>query len=115
MENIKVDKYQLLNTLKANKEQHVKDYNDALAIYKLKLIEVLTQKLKAAKAGNDINFNFPERPVSYEESYDTIITKLKWTTQDEIELDDREVKQYIQNEWQWKHQFAMATGSYIGK
>lgn len=114
MENIKVKTAVLLDTLKKNREEHIAEYAEAKVEYKKVIIKELAAKLKAAKAGKPFDFKFSPKPENFVESYNTIIAKLEWTTQDEIELTDSEVKQYIQNEWTWKNQFAVSTSSYIG-
>lgn len=113
MENIKVKTAVLLDTLHTNLAEHVAEYEEAVVEYEKVIIKELSDKLKAAKAGKPFDFNFSPKPVSFVESYNSIIAKLEWTTQEEIELDDREVQQYIQNEWTWKNHFATSTGSYI--
>lgn len=114
MKTIKVSKAELLSHLRTNREVHVEEYNIALVEYRNVLIEAFKDALKRAKNHEDIRHAVNvERPVSYVESYDTIIKQLEWTLEDSIELDQTEFRQYIQDEWIWKDAFAQSTSSYI--
>jgi predicted phage-related endonuclease len=111
---ITVNKEELLNTLERNQTQHETDYADALVAYRAKLIEELDQKLADAKAGKKVDHHLRlPIPESYAESFQTAIEMLQWDVAAEVQLDQRDFQRFVQNQWEWQHQFAASTAAYL--
>jgi hypothetical protein len=115
MKTVKIKVTKLLQHLKNNRYEHINDYELAMVEYRKAIIEELKVKYSYACQNLDVSHTLKTvRPQSFLESYDEAIMKLEWTTDKEIELDHSEFKQYVQDEWSWKHAFATSTLSYKG-
>ena len=115
MKTIKTKKAELLAHLKANRENHIDEYNRAFDAYREALIVQFEEALKKAKNYEPVSHHIDlEKPQNYLDSYDSAIEMLEWTTEDEIELDLVEFKQLVQDQWNWKQSFTAMARSYAG-
>lgn len=121
MDSIKVDKQELLDTLKANREIHIKDFLEAQAKYRREAIDEIAEMLKEAKKanlgkGHKIRRNITAvEPQSFEASYNTAIKMLEMSIDETIELSQQEFQQYVEDNWSWRGVFASTTMSYKSK
>lgn len=115
MKLITVDVKDLLTHLKANREKHIIEYHEAMIGWRQAVIDAFADGLKKAKKHEDFTFINPPRPISYEESYDTVIEQLEWTLDTSVDLDQAEFKQYVQDDWGWKSSFNITSSLYNGK
>lgn len=114
MKNITVSKEELVSALTANRTQHVIDYNDSMAGYweqAEKRAQRLLEQVKAKRTDEYLHIDL-QRPESHEKDYDTALEMLEWHENDTIEVSQSEFKQFIQDEWSWKRQFAATTQTY---
>lgn len=132
--SVYVEKSQLLNIVKANKEKHdiiysgaLEGYNQAINNY-LKRVESESERIKNlaieyAKAESHgkvfdktglylIDCDMPNAPVSYGHEYEKTIKKLELSTADKISLADSEFNQYVMNNWTWKQNFLVSNSAY---
>ena len=115
MKTVKIKVSELLKHLKANRVNHIKEYNEAMIGYRKAILDELKAKELIASQNLDVSHSFKSvRPTSYEESYDEAIAMLEWTTDKEVELDRSEFKTYVQDEWNWKGNFLATTSVYKG-
>lgn len=117
MDTVRVNKEELLAKLRENRDQHVKDYKEAVVEYRKAALTEITAMLKQAKSKTDKitrSVVAPE-PVSYEGSYTTAIRMLEMSVDEEIELSQSEFSQYVEDNWQWRNSFAATTLSYKSK
>jgi hypothetical protein len=113
MNTIKVAVSDLLKHLKKNRDAHVKEYAEAMVGYREALVKELKAMTKKAIAGEDIELYVRVvQPENYEQHYTEAIEILEWTVDKEVEIDRHQFKQYVQDEWQWKQQFARTAGLY---
>jgi hypothetical protein len=115
MENIKVNKGKLMDTMARNREQHRQQFLDAQVIYRERAIEELDRRLQRARDGKkiwDLHFNLPQ-PRDYTDAYDTAIEMLTWEVGEEIELSERDFQRFVQNNWEWAQAFASSTQAYL--
>ena len=113
MRSVKISVSKLLETLIANRAQHVIDFKDALEAYRTDSIEALEKALSEAKDGKEIqHYISVTKPTSYEESYNTIIKMLEMSDDDVVELTMQEFTQYVEDKWQWKQTFLETANSY---
>jgi hypothetical protein len=106
----------LLKHLKTNRDKHIKEYEEAMAGYREAIISELKGKYTIACQNLDVSHSLKTvRPISYEKSYNEIISMLEWTTDKEIELDHNEFTMYVQDDWSWKGNFLATTSVYTGK
>jgi hypothetical protein len=109
---IKVKKIELIEKIKANKEQHIIDYNQALIDYKeeaLKQLKALTKK--ATDGATDLRLNLIQ-PINNSEAYDKLILMFTMEVEEIVELDSREFNQYIHDETDFAVSAKFANSSY---
>jgi hypothetical protein len=114
MESVTVLKADLIKKVTKNRKKHRAIFLKAQEAYRAEVINLLDQRLKAARDGKKINlvFRLPE-PVDYTDSYDTALEMLSWETGDEIVLDEQTFKSLVLNQWSWTGLFAASTASYL--
>lgn len=102
MNAIKVKKDDLLVKLKANREAHKAQFEEAAEGYRVKVIDVLTERLEDARRGKlpQLIFNLP-MPINQTAQYDRVIGMLQMTVEDVIELEEQDYQQYVLDQWGW--------------
>jgi hypothetical protein len=133
--SVHVDKNQLLDIVKGNKEKHDIIYNAALSGYNVAVGVYLGRVLSETERINNlakeyakletfgarfdktglylVDCNLPSVPVSYAHEYDKTIRKLELATADKITLQDSEFESYVLNNWKWKENFLVSNTSYL--
>lgn len=116
MHSVKINRNELLSIVRANKEKHIKEFNEAVEDYKKAVNKVAEENFALAKTG-DLNeiakIKFvPNKPVSYESSYVRAIRMLELSVDTEIELELHDFDQLVQDEWQWKQAFTTSNSTY---
>lgn len=138
---IEVNRQELLETLKKNREKHVKDYEEAMAGYKDALLDKIESSYEEAKAklekkykqlklktaeldDNEIKDQSDyitlvdsfvvnmEVPRSYVEEYDQAIDIATWDVNDTLELSSSEFACFVRDKWSWKSDFEVSTAFY---
>lgn len=114
MDEIKVNKDQLVKTLKKNRKKHREMFIKAQEVYRTQMIAELDRALDEAKNGGRIvrMFSLPV-PEDHTDDFDTAIQMLEWDKGSSVLLSQREFKTYVQNEWGWQASFAANTASYL--
>lgn len=114
MKSVKVNKEELLQRLHANREDHRDLFLRAQEVYRERAIAELDGMLRRAREGDDIERSIRLiEPQDYTEEFDTAIEMIEWEVGDEVILDQREFKQYVQNEWGWMGNFTASTQAYV--
>lgn len=114
MKSVKIEKSKLLEILKENKTKHLKDYKTASKVFLEDAIAKLQEMLDIAKKdGKVIRDLGLDQPVSYVDSYDTVIQMLELSVEDIVELSFNEFQQYVEDKWHWKQSFLSLTSAYI--
>jgi len=118
MKPVRMSKYKLVDKLKLNRTKHETDFVSAMEEYRkevLKKLRALTKTMKACDdselAGLDLYVTLT-RPQQYLNEYDCALAMFENTLDDEIELNEREFRQYVLDEWSWKESFVGSTGLY---
>src|SRR5262245_59625335 len=113
MDEIKVDKAELITTLKKNRKRHRKLFLRALEVYRIRMIEEFERALDEAKNGDPIGraFHRPE-PEGQTAEFESVIQMLEWDKGKTVELSHREFRTYVQNEWGWVQSFGANTEAY---
>lgn len=115
MDTITVSKERLLTTLKENRDRHEEIFLAAQEVYRLKVIEVLDERLRQAREGQRVSTYISLlEPVNYTEEFDRAITTVEWAEGATVQLDETDVQRYIMNRWGWAAKFAANTQSYVG-
>lgn len=111
---VTVDKGELLERLKMNREQHLALYTEAQGNYRKIVTAEVQRRLLIIESGGDIDLNFVEfvKPVSFEDDFNTAIGMLEWHTDSEISLTREDFMKYVENNWEWKTRFQNFTVGY---
>ena len=111
--SITMPKTELIAILNQNLVDHKQTYNEAIEIYREKMVDDLNKKIDLIKAGKHIE-HYIRLPVPEEhtEDYEDVLEMLGHDINDEIDLDQSTYKQYVKNDWAWQHAFMANTASY---
>lgn len=123
MKSVKVNTEELLGVVRANKEKHIEQYNEAMEDYKELVIKIAEKNVKVAmknrlkaKAGNITSFerweSLPSQPVSYEAEYSRAIRMLEMSVDTELEIESAVFNQLALDEWGWKTNFNINAMTY---
>lgn len=111
MNKVTISKQKLIDVLTFNRTMHIADYQAALVEWEKQYAKALRRELRAnveSKTGSV----YLEKPVSYQNSYDTALRMLDLALEAEFVLTERQFRQYIMDEWDWKDRFVSNTMSY---
>lgn len=116
MNAIKVQKASLLDKLKANRETHRAQFEEAAKLYRDEVIEVLEERIKDARKGRlpNLVFQLP-LPVNQTAAYDRAIGMLEMSVDDVIELEEEDYRQYVLDEWTWSQHATISNSYYTSK
>lgn len=106
----------LLEKLSGNRANHHGLYEQAYEIYCTRIIKEIEEKLSEAKSRKIVRlYSALPIPEDHTEDYDAVISLLEMSTDETIELDDKDVRKYILDRWEWERSFASNTASYVRK
>lgn len=113
-QSVNVNRQKLLECLRTNRDNHVREYNQAVDCYQEAMVDALKKKLKEVRSGKvkELSINLP-RPKSFESNYTDVIEMLEMSVDENINLDSSAFKAYIRDEWNWSQGFKSIAGSYI--
>lgn len=93
--NVIIDKTKLIETLKANKEAHIKDYDEAVVAYIEEVNKQLVE-LKNKIDSGDMNIYLTlTKPINHTKKYDEIIQLFEWEINENVELTKNEFDAYV--------------------
>lgn len=96
--SIRVNKNELIEQIKANKDKHIAQFNDAVKAYQNEALRQLTEQTIRVKSGAlDAQLDLTT-PVNNEENYDKIIEMFEWEVESTVELSQSEFIEYVQDE-----------------
>lgn len=113
---VTVNKKNLLAKIRENREKHEAEYKEALAGYRVAVIEELTRKLAQAKENKDVQHHVESvRPTEHLKEYDRVITMLEMSVSEEIIITETQLSQYVLDEWNWQGAFKATNARYSGR
>jgi hypothetical protein len=116
MRSVKINKDELLKIVRDNQKKHVKEFDESVKDYKKAAIKVAKEHVELAKTGELDQIAkikaMPQRPMSYEDSYNRAIRMLELSVDDIIELEEDIFNQLVLDEWTWKHSFVASGALY---
>ncbi len=116
MRKVTVKQEELLEILRENRKTHKADYEDAYKGYLDSCKEKLQELIEGFESGDIETVQWTEfPPQSQVKDYDRVIRMLELSVDDEIELSADEFANYVQDDWHWKDNWAVANAAYIGK
>jgi hypothetical protein len=111
-----MNRIELLDIVRANKEKHIAEFIEAVADYKALALKIAQSNIKFAKTADLEQFRnikaMPASPISYEDSYRRAIRMLELSVEDIIEVEEDVFNQLVLDEWSWKRGFTASTMSY---
>lgn len=108
-----IKKHRLVEQLSANREKHLKEYEEMLQEYHAAAILACEERLAAIKedSGADLHIRL-QPPTNHVSDYDRALMVLEYDTRDEHELTMDEFVMFIQDEWAWTSTFASNKAAY---
>jgi len=110
-----MNKGELLEIVKKNRKEHREVFLAAQKKYREKVISVLDEQLKLARNGDPftlLRITALVAPQDYTKSYDTVVEMLEYEVEDTVKLDEQSFKRYVQDDWEWSHQWAASNSGY---
>lgn len=111
----KVDKTELIATLTANRERHVRLFEDADRVYRRVVLDRLRKLVEHIEAGGKIRLGVrldAEGPESHAEDYDRAIQMCEMSLEQGIELDESDFETLVLDKWRWSERFSSSSASY---
>lgn len=116
MNSVKMNREQLLEIVRENKEKHITAYIESVEDYKTAVLKIAKTNLKLAKTGDLTQIaqlkKFPSHPISYEDNYTKAIRMLELSVEAVIDVEEHIFNQLVLDEWGWKQQFVTASALY---
>ena len=112
---IKLKKDKLIEKIKENKENHIKEYERAIIAYReeaLKQLEQLKNEVTEGKLDISLNLIIP---VNNSENYDKIIEMFEWEVEKEVELSQNEFVEYVQDETNFALEARLSNSAYFNR
>lgn len=111
---IRVKKNELIDKIKENKAEHIKDYKLAVIAYAEKAAKVLAEQLLELEKGSlNISISLVS-PVDKSYEYDKIIKTFEWEVEEYVTLSQQEFNQYVLDETQFAIQAKFMNSTYKG-
>lgn len=116
MQTIRVNKVNLVEKIRANRDEHKDIVAAAQVRYRERVIEELDSRLADAKAGKPINIviSLP-MPTDYTQEYENALSQLEWELEDEVEIAPEDFNTWVLNQWRWVAQFAGTSLAYANR
>lgn len=113
MRPITVNKGELLDILRKNRDAHRAIFEEALEGYRKKVVEVLEERLEEARKGRkwDVYVHLTQ-PEDHTRDYTVAIDMLTMSLSDTAELDEQSFRSFVKDDWQWKRQFLASNSLY---
>ena len=101
---IKVNKQQLIDKIKENRENHIKEFEKAKVAYREEALKQLTEQIKKVEEGAlDAKLNLIT-PIDNSTNYDKIVEMFEWEVEEIVELEQSEFLEYVQDETEFARQ-----------
>lgn len=110
---INVEKDKLIEKIKENKKNHIKEYEEAVIAYKeeaLKQLSELTEKINNGELGIKLKLI---TPVNNSEKYDKILEMFEWEVEGVVELEQEEFIEYVQDETDFAKEAKFSNTAYF--
>lgn len=116
MKAILINRVELLEIVKANRDKHVADFEEATKDYAALVLRLCTANVEIAYTQDVTKFTnikpIPPAPVSYEKEYARAIRMIELSVEENISVEQDVFNQLVMDEWSWKRGFAAAATLY---
>jgi len=113
MQDITVDKGELLERLEENRSKHRKVFEAALKGYREKAIEELEYRISRLRKGKlpelHISLTVPQ---DHTRDYDRVITMVTMHQGESFTLDESSFQSYVMDDWRWKREWVLSNSGY---
>lgn len=107
---------EVLQRVYDNRNVHRELFKKACDGYKRQFIDMLNVAIDDLKSGKTFSHNlYLLAPEDHTDDYNYVIKMLEMTIDKEIQLGERDVAQFIMDDWGWKKQWTETVTSYSGK
>ena len=115
MQTVRIEVATLKRKIEENKTKHVTDYQAAVSSWQTETAKLLKKNAKLVLAGAlDHPWSGVDiKPTSHEDDYSVVLKMLECEHDSVIELTQMEFRQYMMDEWGWKHAFTASTTKYL--
>jgi hypothetical protein len=111
--SIKADRKAVLDKLRQNRAEHSKIVKEARKAYVEMAKKAVEKKLAALAEGKVVSLSFKlSAPLDYTTVYDTAIRALELHTEPTIELSSEQVRNLVDDTWDWSGQFTSSNMLY---
>lgn len=113
MDTIRVNKAEVIERLRANRNQHENTYAEAMAGWRSQSSAKLRELAAELDAGGSPSLYIKlERPEDHTEEYDIVLGMLDLSVEDEIEMTLANYRNYILDMWHWSEKFRTTASAY---
>ena len=117
MNDIRVDKDELLKTLNTNLENHTSTLKKAMSARNTEIKKQLSELLLLMESSVDFQaketITFP-MPDDHTNDYERVIKMVKMSVDEVIELNESQFDQLVLDNWHWKKEFMFKSAGYLG-
>jgi len=114
MDKVKVQKTELVAALTKNRDQHAKDYKEALGGYYMQAEKEFEAKLVKIKAGEKFSTYFKDlaKPQYHIKEYNDVIDMLGVSSDETVYISMEDYLKYYKNEWDWQASWSLSNSGY---
>lgn len=113
---VRINKNELLTTLKKNRDEHREIFLEALDGYHKAAVKALEDRVAEAKQNKKISLAFRLiEPQDQTKQYDRVIKMLEMSVDEIVELTQSEFAMYVMDDWNWTGQFLASNSTYSAK
>lgn len=113
MKTVLVNKGDLLEKIKGNRETHRKVFLEAVEGFRKDTVSELEDLILDVKKGK-VRYVAMSRqaPQDHTKDYDSVISMLEMHIESEIEVTPEAYRQYVMDDWSWKREFVSTANFY---
>jgi len=114
MRPIKVNKTVLTKKLQENRATHRQIFEEAVKGYRDVAIKQLEEHIERIRSNNKVIrvSVYITPPEDHTDDYDTALEMLNMCVDSVIEIDETTFRNYVRDDWEWKHSFILTNSAY---
>lgn len=111
---INVKKEDLIQKIKENKENHIKEFDKAVVAYKEEAEKQLMKELARLNTDGALDIKLDLiTPVNNADNYDKILQMFEWEQNEIVKLQQDEFREYVQDEFDFAITARMSNSAYL--
>lgn len=112
LRDVRMTKAELMATVRANLETHLREHREAHDAFVVRYKERLIQMAADADAGKFAQGVNMTEPVSHEQDYARAFAMLNAEQRDVLDVDAQTFQQLVMDDWEWKDVFTTINKRY---